>query len=294
MGSALFAEVVRQPECIVRRDEHALLSAHAEAITEALFPDAAVTPYVIDLGGGSTRGAQEAQALLHAVGERHGQCVYMPVDVSSAALTAAEARLADEEANVIVRPFVMTNEEAVSRLEKLESPKLVMMLGSAIGHYAHEDAIAFLTSVRRGLAFGDALLLSTDMVRDEIDAMIAACDDAQGACAAFNKNVLLRMNREMGGSFDPLFFRHVAKWNEETLSVDMHLESLITQTVTICGDGFDFRRGETIHTQSNVKYEVARLDVMLRKAGLRRECSLITPDDCCALHVVRPAMLRAA
>jgi dimethylhistidine N-methyltransferase len=293
VGSALFDELLRQPESYLRREEYALLEAYAEAIAEAVFPDPAVAPHVVDLGAGSALASQAAQVLLRAIGQRQGQCVYMPVDISPSALSAAEARLATEEPNVIVRPFVMTNEEAVSRLDGLQSPKLLMMLGSAMGHYAHGEAIEVLTGVRRGLGFGDALLLSTDMVRDDVSAMVLACNDAQGACAQFNKNVLLRMNREMGGCFDASLFRHVATWNAESFSVDMHLESRVAQTVSMSGVSFEFREGETIHTQQNVKYDMPRLDAVLRKAGLRRECSLVSSDDCVALHVIRPAVLRA-
>jgi uncharacterized SAM-dependent methyltransferase len=147
-----------------------------------------------------------------------------------------------------------------------------------------------LARVRASLRIGGALLLGTDLRKSE-DVLVPAYDDARGVTAAFNKNVLTRINRELGGTFVLDRFRHVAVWNDEASRIEMHLESTIDQLVAIDALGIEvrFRRGERIHTESSVKYDERMIDAMLGAAGFVREETFYDERRWFAVHVARAA-----
>jgi uncharacterized SAM-dependent methyltransferase len=177
-----------------------------------------------------------------------------------------------------VQPQVVTNEAVASVLRSIPGRKLVLFLGSSIGNYDGAEALALLRSVRRGLCSGDALLLGTDFKKDP-EVLVRAYADAAGVTAAFNLNVLERINRELGGRFVSARFEHIAIWNESASRIEMHLESKIDQYVLLeqLGLRLHFRRGERIHTESSVKYSDASLDALLVPTRFLRERTLTDP-----------------
>lgn len=282
-GSRLFEEITELPEYYLTRAERELFEAHAAELVRAAAAGRRLT--VVELGAGT---ATKSQILLREAVRLQGKTVYMPVDVSAEPLRAARARLAVEEPEVVVRPLAVRHEEAMGFVRELPGRRLVLFIGSSIGNYDEEDAVSLLAVVRRALRPGDALLLGTDL-RKGLDVLVPAYDDAAGTTAAFNKNVLARINRELGGEFDLDRFRHVAVWNGERSRIEMHLESLGEQRVAIADLGIEvaLRDGERIHTESSVKYDLPMADRLLGAAGFRRERTVTDPEGRFAEHLAR-------
>jgi uncharacterized SAM-dependent methyltransferase len=165
-------------------------------------------------------------------------------------------------------------------------PRLVLFIGSSVGNIADEEASALLRRTREALRGDTWLLLGTDL-RKSPSVLQAAYDDAAGVTAAFNKNVLARINRELGGHFDLGRFRHRARWNEGASRVEMHLESVEAQEVRIDRLGLRarFAAGETIHTESCSKYDLPRVERLLAAGGFRLEATYHDRERRFALHL---------
>jgi L-histidine Nalpha-methyltransferase len=262
LGSALFEAITCLPEYgLTRADARILQSCAAEVIE--LLPGRLITA---ELGSGSgikTKSVLEQAALREPV-------VYYPIDVSSSAL----ARCAQELAALgEVRPIEANYLDGVrvvaGRREHGET-LLLLFLGSTIGNFGREDAFEFLSELRTALSPGDALLLGTDLVKSE-ETLLAAYDDPTGVTAAFNLNLLARINRELGGDFDLRRFKHVARYQPADQRIEMHLCSRENQIVNIPGAGLmvNFDSQETILTESCHKFLPAQVCRMARRSGFR-------------------------
>jgi dimethylhistidine N-methyltransferase len=270
-GSALFEDITRLPEYYLTRTEHSILARNAGAII-----DAAGGPLeIVELGAGS---AIKTRLLLEAALARQPRLRYVPVDVSGAALAQARAQLRGlrglDVAPVIGRypdELGILDARAEGRHQARER-RLVLFLGSNIGNYDPSVAVRLLVAVRRYLAPGDALLVGADR-RKSPTILLPAYDDPAGVTAAFSKNVLVRINRELGANFDASRFAHVARWNDRASRVELYLESTVAQRVTIAALGarVDFKARERIHTESSYKLTEARLRALLARAGFAPE-----------------------
>jgi dimethylhistidine N-methyltransferase len=281
-GSRLYEDITRLPEYYLTRTERAILEAHADAIV--LRASRGPGPLrILELGAGS---ATKTELVLRAALRRQKACVYVPVDVSRSAIDDAVARLAEVLPDVTVEPVVMPHFEAFSCLRPAEGPDLVLFIGSSIGNFDDHEAIALLAGARAALGRRASLLLGTDL-RKSPDVLVRAYDDRAGVTAAFNKNLLVRLNRELLADFDLGLFRHVALWNEGASRIEMHLESAARQTVTLGSLGLrvSFEEGETIHTESSVKYDRAHVDRLLDGAGFRREETYEDAEGRFAVHL---------
>jgi dimethylhistidine N-methyltransferase len=264
-GSRLFEEITRLPEYYPTRTEFQILQDSAKQIVEA-----AGTPVsIVELGAGT---ATKTGALLSAFARRQMRVNYFPVDISAGALADAKLRIEEECANVMVRPVVADFSNGFNFLRDIPGRKLVLYLGSSIGNFEWNDAIALLRSVRQQLSAGDALLLGTDMVKDA-KFLVPAYDDAQGVTATFSQNILVRLNRELGANFDVDSFRHVAEWAPSRSRMEIFLESTRPQTVNIRSARLTvrFRSGERIHTESSHKYTLEMVERMLCVSGFKLE-----------------------
>jgi L-histidine Nalpha-methyltransferase len=281
-GSELFEQITELPEYYLTRAEREIFVDHGDAIVEAALAGGATT--IVELGAGS---AQKTELLLHAAA-RHGAIDYVPVDVSAAALEMARARLAAVAPAVRVTPWLGHHDVAFDRLRGRPGGKVVLFIGSSIGNFVDAEAVALLGRLRDALGRGDALLLGTDLRKDPA-VMVAAYDDAAGVTAAFNLNVLVRINRELGGRFDPACFRHVAVWHAQASRIEMHLESDRDQVVAIADLGLriGFREGERIHTESSVKYDDPMVDRLLSETGFGRERTWRDAAARFAVHLAR-------
>ncbi|MGY0488806.1 L-histidine N(alpha)-methyltransferase [Streptomyces sp. WG-D5] len=256
-GSELFDEITTLPEYYPTRAEREILVARAPEIAAAT---GART--LVELGSGSS---DKTRHLLDALA---GLTTYVPVDVSESALRGAAETLLAERPALDIHALVADFTAALD-LPNTPGPRLVAFLGGTIGNLLPEERVAFLTAVRGLLSPGDFLLLGTDLVKDE-RTLVAAYDDAAGVTAAFNKNVLAVMDRELGADFDPDAFEHVALWNAEREWIEMRLRSAADQTVKLPALGLEveFAAGEEVRTEVSAKFRQEGVRGELRGVGL--------------------------
>jgi L-histidine N-alpha-methyltransferase len=268
VGSALFEVLTLLPEYGLTRADSRLLARHANSMVAEMPRDLLIA----ELGSGSgtkTRHILEAAAL-----RRSSDVVrYFPIDISRAALQQCQRALESipgVEIRSLESNYLHGLAEAVQRRHTGQAI-LLLFLGSTIGNFAIRDARDFLRQIRLALQPGDALLLGADLVKPQHQ-MLDAYDDPIGATAAFNLNLLARINRELGGEFDLRTFRHLARWSERHSRVEMHLQSRIAQQVRIADldRAIEFRRGETIWTESSHKFRPEQIAMMAARAGF--EC----------------------
>jgi len=270
LGSSLFEAICRLPWYRITRAERRLLDRHAPAIVARLSgPPTDVAsgsgPLIVELGYGSGEKIVILAEALQAA-ERRGR-VHL-IDISSQALEQSERTLG-RLCHISVVGHRETYEVGLRRAASQrdpDSPVLVLLLGSNIGNFDAPAAQAFLHAIRGALRPGDALLLGADLIKPEPELRLAY-DDPLGVTAAFNRNLLVRLNRELGATFDLDAFRHVAAWNAAERRVEMHLESLRDQHVRIEDWTVRFAAGERIWTESSYKYEPEQIVWLGAEAG---------------------------
>jgi dimethylhistidine N-methyltransferase len=260
LGSALFEAICRLPWYRVARTEQSLLKARADDIFSRLPPISTV----VELGPGSG----EKLVTLMAAAPGRDVTIHL-VDVSRAALDTAVTALAAQSTLPVVA-HQATYEEGLSAIGRPGGQTLVVFLGSNIGNFDPPATDALLRSIRAAAGHGCALLLGTDLVKPESE-LLLAYDDPLGVTAAFNRNLLVRVNRELGGDFDVTRFAHRAVWNAPASRVEMHLVSQSPQRVRVRESRVDiaFAAGESIWTESSYKYRLDGLVPMLDGAGFR-------------------------
>lgn len=268
-GARLFEAITRLPEYYPTRTETQILTDQAAAIADAVGPGAAV----IEFGpGDGAKGALLLQGL-------HAPAAYVPVDIAPEWLEAAAARVARARPGLAVLPVVADFTEAFALPRRLgAAPRLGFFPGSTIGNFEPAEASAFLRRARSTLGAGARLLLGADLVKDAA-VLEAAYDDAAGVTAAFDLNLLHRLNREAGADFDPAGFRHRAVWNPALERIEMHLVAQRPQQVHLAGRVFRFAAGETIHTESSHKYRPERLRALAAAAGWRADRMWTDPSQ---------------
>ncbi len=265
-GSRLFERITELPEYYPTRTERGIFARHADEIIGAAAGDPSAQPLtMIELGAGT---AAKTSLLLEAVARRQGKVDFLAIDVSESPLTAAKERIEREIPGVTVTPRVADYTTGVADLPANGKRRMVLYIGSSIGNFEPAHALNLLRDVRGRLTPGDQLLLGVDRVKDR-SVLLRAYDDEAGVTEAFNKNVLVRMNRQLGANFNTRLFRHRARWNEEHSRIEMHLESLISQQVTLRALDLEikFTRGETIHTENSYKFTREGVVRLLKRAG---------------------------
>ena len=285
-GSRLFVEITKLPEYYLGRAERSIFEKYGEQIiVQAQANDTGTAISFAELGAGT---AEKTQILLHRAAQMFGTVSFMATDTSASALEIAVERLGREEPRVRVTPVAAKHEGALQAIASLPHRQFVMFIGSSIGNYVDADARALLADIRQALLPGAALLLGTDLKKDT-NVLVRAYDDAAGVTAAFNKNMLVRINRELGAHFDLSRFEHRAIWNETASCIEMHLVSTVSQIVAIDALGMQvrFRKGESIHTESSVKYTEQRVDALFKSADFSREISFYDDEKKFAVHVAR-------
>src|ERR1700687_658372 len=270
VGSALFEVISHLPEYGLTRADERLLQRHASEIVERL--DAPVA--VAELGSGS---GKKTRWILEAL-SRWQRTFYYPVEISRSALLMCQRELSDIDSLSIVgfeREYLDGLREVAAHRQRNQHI-LVMFLGSTIGNFDREAGVKFLAQVRRILEPGDSLLLGTDLEKPSAQ-LLKAYDDEIGVTAAFNLNLLVRINRELDADFDVSQFAHVAKINSVARSVEMHLQSKRRQTVHIPAADLrvEFLDGETIWTDGSHKYSAHEVFQMARHAGFKCEAQWI-------------------
>lgn len=269
LGSSLFDAICRLPWYRITRAEQHLLERHgAEIVDGAASAGRTGRPTIVELGCGS---GEKILLLAEALRARGASARVHLIDISSQALEQTEQRLTRLQHFSVVG-HQSTYEEglrlAAAAARDPGSPVLVLFLGSNIGNFDTPAAGAFLRRLRSVLEPGDLMLLGADLIKPERE-LILAYDDPLGVTAAFNKNLLVRINRELDGRFDLSGFAHRAHWNPDEDRVEMHLVSARRQTVPIRGAGVEitFDRDEWIWTESSYKYSAPQVVLMGADAG---------------------------
>jgi len=264
VGSALFEVISHLPEYGLTRADERLLRRHADEMVDRIPGPVAVT----ELGSGS---GKKTRWLLEALCRRQ-HTSYYPVEISRSALAMCERELRDIDSISILgfETEYLDGLLEVAAYRKRGQHLLVLFLGSTIGNFDRPAGVQFLGEVRRILDPGDSLLLGTDLEKPSAQ-LLAAYDDELGVTAAFNLNLLSRINRELDGNFDVSQFAHVARLNHQTRSVEMHLRSKRRQIVTIPAAeiSVEFEENETIWTESSHKYRLPEITDIGRDAGFQ-------------------------
>ena len=272
LGSALFEAITLLPEYGLTRADERLLRTHAADISKYLN----LVTDVAELGSGT---GKKTRHVLEALCRRNWALRYQPIDVSQAALIACEREL---ESVCDVRPICadwMDGLETIARARRGEGRLLLMFLGSSIGNLDRGAIPQFLRDLRTHLSPGDYFLLGADLVKD-VNQMQAAYDDPTGVTAAFNLNLLGRMNRELHADFDLRTFAHEVRWNEKDRRIEMHLLSCRNQRVYFAALDLAvaFEAGETIWTESSHKFTVSELEDCARSTGFQAVMAWVDQD----------------
>jgi L-histidine Nalpha-methyltransferase len=283
LGSSLFEAICRLPWYRITRAEYRLLVAHVTEIVAHLGEDKST---IVELGCGS---GEKLAVLAEALQRSGGSARVHLIDISSQALEQTEQRLTRLQ-HVSVVGHQSTYEVGLRRAAEAragDGPMVVLLLGSNIGNFDTPAALAFLRRIRRVLRPGDLLLLGADLVKPVRDLQLAY-DDPLGVTAAFNKNLLVRINQELGGTFDLAAFDHRAAWNRDEQRIEMHLVSRTAQTATIAaaGTSVSFLPGEHIWTESSYKYEPDQIERMGVETGFALRDQWIDEDARFALSLM--------
>jgi len=274
VGSELFERITEQPEYYPTRCEMDILRARGADIAQLIPPGAAL----VEFGSGSNK---KARILLAAAPTL---AAYVPVDISGEMLEQEAASLRPDFPSLKVLPIAadFTQPFALPQ-EALDAPaRIGFFPGSTIGNFEPHEAAAFLRNAAKTLGPGAKMIIGADLVKDA-EILNAAYNDAAGFTEKFNLNLLVRMNRELRGTFDLDSFEHHAFYNRERQRIEMHLASLKRQKVKVAGECFEFRAGETIHTESSYKYTPESLAALARGVGW--EPVSVWMDDACRFSI---------
>lgn len=278
-GSQLFDDICELPEYYPTRTEMALLRM-ISADVAALVGEGAT---VIEFGSGSST---KIRILLDAL---ESPAAYVPVDISREHLLLSAKGLADKYGDLRVVPVCAdyTKPFDVPDIEG-EKVRAGFFPGSTIGNFTRSEAVSFLHAAASDLGHNNGLLIGVDLRKDE-DILRAAYNDAAGVTAAFNLNLLHRINRELEGDFDVGSFSHDARWVPEYGRIEMHLVSTRTQDVIVSGERFHFETGESIHTEDSHKYDVEGFKALAAEAGWNSIECWTDPDGLFSIHLLRVA-----
>ncbi len=279
VGSALFEEITALPEYYPTRVETELLIAHGAEIVSL----AAGERVLVEFGSGSSR---KTSLLIQALG---GVPAYVPIDIAGESLAEAAEWLKEQHADLVIAPLIadFTCAVALPAIAR-RGQRLGFFSGSTIGNLTHAEASAFLANAARLLGRESAFLIGVDLKKPPA-ILLPAYDDAKGVTAAFNLNLLARINRELGGNFDLARFAHEAVYDEEAGRIEMRLVSLVRQTVRVLGRDFAFAAGERIHTENSHKYSVDEFQALAHSAGWTPVQSWTDADRLFSLHLLRLA-----
>ena len=257
-GSALFEEITRLDAYYPTRTETAILESHGDEMAALVGPRARIVEY----GSGSS---EKTRLLLDRL---DGPAAYVPIDISEGHLLEAAGALRAQYPGLPIVP-VAADYTAPFHLPDTPGRRTVVFFpGSTIGNFEPAAAVPFLAGMARVAGPGGGLVVGVDLRKDAA-VLARAYDDEEGVTAAFNLNLLVRINRELGADFDLAGFAHRAVWNGALGRVEMHLVSRTDQQVHVGGERVDFRAGETIHTENSYKYTVAGFGEIAAQAGFQ-------------------------
>jgi len=261
-GSKLFDAICETDDYYPTRTEIGIMKQHVEEMVDAIGPRALLAEY----GSGSSL---KTRILLDHVEDL---ALYVPIDISRAHLVESAETIADLYPHIPVQPLCAdyTDTFELPKPPRPAARTVVYFPGSTLGNFQPDDARRFLADIADTVGTDGGLLIGVDLKKD-VEVLRAAYNDSEGVTAAFNKNLLRRMNRELEATFDLDQFEHQALWNEQAGCIEMHLRSRIDQTVTVAGEPIAFAEGETIRTEYSYKYTLDDFEALAAEAGLAVE-----------------------
>jgi dimethylhistidine N-methyltransferase len=271
-GAQLFEEICTLDEYYPTRTEIGILEKNAQEIADIAGPDC----HLIEFGSGAS---VKVRTLLNAMEEPRS---YVPIDISREALLSAAEGVAREYEDVPVVAVCADYTEPLSLPELEPGPRLGFFPGSTIGNFTPEESVNFLSTAATALD-GGALLIGVDLKKDE-DTLNAAYNDARGVTAEFNRNLLHRINRELGSDFDPDGFKHSAIYRHDKGCIETHLVCEKPQTIDVCGQDFSFEAGDKIHTENSHKYSVPEFQALAEESGFKSRAVWTDPNDMFSIH----------
>jgi dimethylhistidine N-methyltransferase len=263
-GSRLFEAICELPEYYLTRTETDILQARAAEIVSHFPKDTTL----VELGGGS---AAKTRLLIEAFLRRDGALRYVPIDISRTMLEETSMRLVEGYPGLEITAIAGEYHDGLRQLKvEADRPKLILWLGSNVGNFERPEAEGFVRCVRETMSPWDRLLVGIDLRKDRV-VLQRAYDDSSGVTARFNRNILARINRELGGRFDLGAFHHRAVYNDQIGRIEMYLVSARAQRISVDRLSLEvpFAAGETIHTENSYKYSVAEIEALAGAAGLR-------------------------
>ena len=283
VGSELFEQICDLPEYYLTRTERAILERYSDEIVAAAGTEIAV----VEFGSGSS---VKTRLLLSAALRRQRSVHYLPIDISGDFLRISSMALLDDFEGLNITAIAAEYQDGIARLPEKDGPRLILFLGSSIGNFTRDEAAEFLTLVRKSMRSEDRLLIGIDLLKDRAR-IEGAYNDAQGVTAAFNKNLLTRVNRELGANIDATAFEHVAPFVEEHSRIEMHLvcHRAHQAYVGAVEMTFPFRQGEIIHTENSHKYSLGGFAAMCRGTGLTVQRHWTDDKEWFALLLLEPA-----
>lgn len=278
-GSQLFEQITRVPEYYPARNETWILERCAAQIAELAGPRATV----VELGSGSSR---KTPLLLEALDR---PVAYVPIDISAQFLAESVEALRTRFPSLAIAPVVADFTRLVSLPILAAQPsagrRVVFFPGSIIGNFTPDQAVGLLDRIGQAVGTNALMVVGADATHDP-SVLIPAYDDSEGVTAAFDKNLLVRINRELGADFNLSAFRHEARWNTAEQRVEMHLVSLYTQRVSLLGRSFRFAVGESLHTENSYKYGLVKFRALAHRAGWSQHQLWMDAQSRFAVHVL--------
>lgn len=261
-GSELFEQITELPEYYLTRREQALLERHAAEILGYVGRDLAI----VEFGSGSSA---KTRLLIETALAEQSTLDYAPIDISGEFLLQTANKLLDRYSNLRVTALAAEYRDAVEKIPQPAGPRLFLFLGSNLGNFTSDESVEFLGDIARIAKPQDRILLGLDLKKDR-RILEAAYNDSQGVTAEFNKNILRRINVELGGEFDLDAFEHRAPYSTRYARIEMLLVSMAKQSVAVgaLGKRFEFAKGETLHTEYSHKYTPRNFAPIARAAGL--------------------------
>jgi dimethylhistidine N-methyltransferase len=282
-GSQIFEEICELPEYYLTRAESEILQDRGHDVAKRF----SLPISLVELGSGSST---KTRLLIEALLGKHGSLSYVPIDISPSALEASAPQLLDDYRQLEIRAIAGEYQDGLRRIQhERQRRKLILWLGSSIGNFDRPDAEKFVSNLRFGMNLEDRLLLGIDLRKDR-EALESAYDDSSGVTARFNRNLLERINRELGGQFDPEAFDFQAVYDEIEGNVISRLRSRQDQIVRIEDLDLDvaFAEGEAIHTENSFKYSRAEIDELARRTGFAVEDHWLDGEKRFSVNVFAP------
>jgi dimethylhistidine N-methyltransferase len=277
VGAELFEQITRLEEYYPTRTETALLETYGAEIAESV----GLPRVLVEFGSGSSR---KTSLLIESLGEVPA---YIPIDIVDESLQEAAAWLSERHDGLRIVPMIadFTKTRSLPKVAAHHA-RLGYFSGSTIGNLSHEDAKQFLVRAAQLLGKGSAFLIGVDLKKD-VSVLIPAYNDSTGVTAAFNLNLLARINRELDGDFDLSNFAHEAVYNDRAGRIEIYIVSLANQVAHVDGHAFSFTKGERIHTENSHKYTVAEFQALARGAGWHPSRVWTDPANLFSLHLLR-------